>query len=463
MVFSSLTFVFIFFPVFFFLYYALRDTKSRNQLIIVFSLLFYAWGEPVYVVIMIISTINDYAFSILIDNVRDKNARMAKLYLVLSIIVNLGLLSFFKYSDFLIMNLNSLLHLKITMLNLPLPIGISFYTFQTMSYTLDVYRKQVKVQKNFNALLAYVTLFPQLIAGPIVRYSTVEDELLNRIIDVDLVAKGLRRFIIGLSKKIIIANQVAILANAAFAMKDGTLNWSFAILGIIAYALQIFYDFSGYSDMAIGMGHMMGFHFLENFNAPYRSTSITDFWRRWHISLGTWFRDYLYFPLGGSRGSKYRTIFNLALVWFLTGLWHGAAWNFIIFGMYYFVILVIEKSGGLSLISKLPRVLRHSYALVLILVGWVIFRSESIAQIGSYLSACVGLGASSLNIIPAKLTYTLPFMGLGILLILPSPKFIQTLNRKLLWIGDLAILAIFLMSTLYLVNQSFNPFIYFRF
>jgi alginate O-acetyltransferase complex protein AlgI len=463
MVFSSLTFVFIFFPVFFFLYYALRDTKSRNQLIIVFSLLFYAWGEPVYVVIMIISTINDYAFSILIDNVRDKNARMAKLYLVLSIIVNLGLLSFFKYSDFLIMNLNSLLHLKITMLNLPLPIGISFYTFQTMSYTLDVYRKQVKVQKNFNALLAYVTLFPQLIAGPIVRYSTVEDELLNRIIDVDLVAKGLRRFIIGLSKKIIIANQVAILANAAFAMKDGTLNWSFAILGIIAYALQIFYDFSGYSDMAIGMGHMMGFHFLENFNAPYRSTSITDFWRRWHISLGTWFRDYLYFPLGGSRGSKYRTIFNLALVWFLTGLWHGAAWNFIIFGMYYFVILVIEKSGGLSLISKLPRVLRHSYALVLILVGWVIFRSESIAQIGSYLSACVGLGASSLNIIPAKLTYTLPFMGLGILLILPSPKFIQTLNRKLLWIGDLAILMIFLMSTLYLVNQSFNPFIYFRF
>jgi alginate O-acetyltransferase complex protein AlgI len=463
MVFSSLTFVFIFFPVFFFLYYALRDTKSRNQLIIVFSLLFYAWGEPVYVVIMIISTINDYAFSILIDNVRDKNARMAKLYLVLSIIVNLGLLSFFKYSDFLIMNLNSLLHLKITMLNLPLPIGISFYTFQTMSYTLDVYRKQVKVQKNFNALLAYVTLFPQLIAGPIVRYSTVEDELLNRIIDVDLVAKGLRRFIIGLSKKIIIANQVAILANAAFAMKDGTLNWSFAILGIIAYALQIFYDFSGYSDMAIGMGHMMGFHFLENFNAPYRSTSITDFWRRWHISLGTWFRDYLYFPLGGSRGSKYRTIMNLALVWFLTGLWHGAAWNFIIFGMYYFVILVIEKSGGLSLISKLPRVLRHSYALVLILVGWVIFRSESIAQIGSYLSACVGLGASSLNIIPAKLTYTLPFMGLGILLILPSPKFIQTLNRKLLWIGDLAILMIFLMSTLYLVNQSFNPFIYFRF
>jgi len=463
MVFSSLTFVFIFFPVFFLMYYALRKTQARNLLIIVFSLLFYAWGEPVYVVIMIISTLNDYGFSILIDKVRDKDARLAKIYLILSVIVNLGLLSFFKYSDFVILNLNSLFNLKITMLNLPLPIGISFYTFQTMSYTLDVYAKQVKVQKNFNALLAYVTLFPQLIAGPIVRYSTVEDELLNRTINVDLVAKGLRRFIIGLSKKIIIANQVAILANAAFAMSAGTLNWSFAILGIIAYALQIFYDFSGYSDMAIGMGHMMGFHFLENFNAPYRSTSVTDFWRRWHISLGTWFRDYVYFPLGGSRGSKYRTIMNLALVWFLTGLWHGAAWNFVLFGMYYFVILVIEKSGGLSFLNKLPKLFRHSYALILILVGWVIFRSESMAQIGSYLSACIGLGASSIAIIPAKLTYTLPFMGLGILFILPCPKVLQSFIQKLNWITDIGILMIFLLSTLYLVNQSFNPFIYFRF
>ncbi len=463
MVFSSLTFLFVFFPVFFALYFLVKGNRARNIILIFASLLFYAWGEPVYILLMLISSLNDYFFSRLIDRVRTDQPVLAKVYLVLSILVNLGLLGFFKYADFVIITLNAVLNLKLTLLELPLPIGISFYTFQTMSYTIDVYREKVAVQTRFSTLLAYVVMFPQLIAGPIVRYATVEHELSNRQPTIQNIADGLRRFIKGLGKKVIIANQVAILADAIFEMSGSQWSWSYAFFGIIAFLLQIYYDFSGYSDMAIGMGKMMGFNFLENFDAPYRSQSITEFWRRWHISLGTWFKDYVYIPLGGSRVSTLRVIFNLAVVWFLTGLWHGASWNYVLFGMHFFIVLVFEKFYGSKLLEKCPRIVRHGYVISVLIIGFTYFRIEETSKILPFLSVLLSFKQGTGTLIPPLLAYTLPYVLLAVIGLFPVPKQLKTALQRLDWVNDVALIGVFLISTLFLVSRSFNTFIYFRF
>ena len=352
MVFSSTVFLLIFLPVVAGIYF-LCPRKARNTVLLLFSLVFYGWGEPKYILIMLFSTVFDYTNARLIGHFQDAGKqKAAKAVLIVDVVGNLGILGFFKYTDFAIDNLNSLLSAGIPALGLALPIGISFYTFQTMSYTIDVYRGIVKAQKNILNVGAYVTLFPQLIAGPIVQYKTVEHELMYRRESVFEASRGLQRFVVGLAKKGLIANQVGALWEQISAMSapSAVTAW----LGAIAFTFQIYFDFSGYSDMAIGLGHLFGFHFLENFEHPYESRTVTEFWRRWHISLGTWFREYVYIPLGGNRHGKGRHILNLAIVWFLTGLWHGASWNFVLWGLYYAVLLILEKIFLLRWLDKAP-------------------------------------------------------------------------------------------------------------
>ncbi len=348
MVFSSLTFLFIFLPVTLTLYF-ISPKKFKNVVLLITSLIFYAWGEPIYIFLMIFSSIVDYFHGLLIEKFRNENKK-AKFVVLSSVVINLGLLSFFKYSDFLIDNFNHLFNTGFDTLDLPLPIGISFYTFQTMSYTIDVYRKEAPVQRSPLALATYVTLFPQLIAGPIVRYQTVAEQINDRKETIDKFADGVKRFIIGLGKKVLLANNIGMLWSEIQATNINDLTILTAWLGVFAFSFQIYFDFSGYSDMAIGLGKMFGFDFLENFNYPYISQSITEFWRRWHISLGTWFKDYVYVSLGGNKVSKIKMYRNLFIVWFLTGLWHGASWNFIVWGLYFGIIIAIEKAGLLKTI-----------------------------------------------------------------------------------------------------------------
>lgn len=377
MVFSSLTFLQCFLPLCLLAYFV-APKAWRNGILFAFSLLLYAWGEPVYVLLMIFSTVLDYTCG----------QRRAKAALLVSVCVNLGLLGVFKYSDFLIGTVNSLFGTAIPQPNLPLPIGISFYTFQTMSYTIDVYRGEAKAQKNIINFGAYVTLFPQLIAGPIVRYQTVADELEHRECTVELFSSGIKRFVCGIGKKVLLANNIGLLWEAASAQTTPTVLTAW--LDAIAYGFQIYFDFSGYSDMAIGLGRMLGFRFLENFNYPFLADSITDFWRRWHISMGTWFRDYVYIPLGGNKGGLVKQLRNIAIVWLLTGFWHGASWNFVLWGVYFGVLLVLEKLFLLMLLKKLPVALRHVYALLLITLSWTLFAftdiSAGFAWLGSMFS-----------------------------------------------------------------------------
>ena len=385
MVFSSLTFLQCFLPLCLLAYFV-APKAWRNGILFAFSLLFYAWGEPVYVLLMIFSTVLDYTCGQLAERYRGQ--RRAKAALLVSVCVNLGLLGVFKYSDFLISTVNSLFGTAIPQPNLPLPIGISFFTFQTMSYTIDVYRGEAKAQKNIINFGAYVTLFPQLIAGPIVRYQTVADELEHRECTVELFSSGIKRFVYGIGKKVLLANNIGLLWEAASAQTTPTVLTAW--LGVIAYGFQIYFDFSGYSDMAIGLGHMLGFRFLENFNYPFLADSITDFWRRWHISMGTWFRDYVYIPLGGNKGGLVKRLRNIAIVWLLTGFWHGASWNFVLWGVYFGVLLVLEKLFLLKLLKKLPAALRHVYALLLITLSWTLFAftdiSAGFAWLGSMFS-----------------------------------------------------------------------------
>ena len=378
MVFSSFTFLFIFLPLVLLTYFLAKKRQYRNIVLLVFSLIFYAWGEPVYVLLMLLSIIVNYFIALKIE--RRKKGK--KKWMIMDVIFNLGIIGFFKYGNFMIQNINSIFHSNIGEMNLALPIGISFYTFQVLSYVIDVYRKTVPAQKSMVNLGMYVTLFPQLIAGPIVRYETVAEEIENRKENFNEVVEGLKRFFIGLGKKVLIANQMALIADTIYG-GDLEVTGTIALwLAAISYTLQIYFDFSGYSDMAIGLGRMFGFHFLENFNYPYIAKSITDFWRRWHISLSTWFRDYVYIPLGGNRVNKLKWLRNILVVWLLTGLWHGASWNFILWGVYYGVILIIEKVFLGKLIEKLPKVLQHIYALFFIIIGWVIFRVEDFSQMG---------------------------------------------------------------------------------
>nr|WP_302925446.1 MBOAT family protein [Holdemania filiformis] len=465
MVFSSLPFLFGYLPVVLAVL-KLAPLHARNFCLFLVSLIFYGWSEPVYIVIMLISTFVDYYNGRMVDKYRD-DRKKAKRFVWFSVIFNLSLLGFFKYADFFILNLQAL-GLPLSPLNLSLPVGISFYTFQTMSYPIDVYRKQAPVQKSVVSFGAYVTLFPQLIAGPIVRYKDIAEQLDHRQETADQFALGVQRFVAGLAKKVLLANSIGALWDTISALPVREMSVAAAWLGIIAFAFQIYFDFSGYSDMAIGLGKMLGFEFLENFNYPYISRSITEFWRRWHISLSTWFRDYVYIPLGGSRHGRGKQIRNLMIVWLLTGFWHGASWNFMLWGIYFGVILILEKFVLKPILERLPKVLQHGYALVLILLGWVLFAFTDLDAGITYLKMMFGWG--SVSLINARTLFYLRDYGLLlIIMILASTplghQLYETKIRGHRWEGvmPLLIAAGLILCTAYLVDASYNPFLYFRF
>lgn len=466
MVFSSLEFIFVFLASVLAVYY-LVPPKARNIVLLLFSLVFYGWGEPVYVFLMIATITVDYICGYIIGRDLDSKPKRAKVTLIVSIVINLALLGVFKYYDFFAGTLNSLLGRGVfPTLGLTLPIGISFYTFQALSYVIDVYRRDARVQKNIAAFGTYVTLFPQLIAGPIVRYADVDDQLRERTHSLTLFASGCRTFICGLAKKILLANAAGAMWNSlsAAAEPDALGAW----LAIVFYTFQIYFDFSGYSDMAIGLGKMFGFSFRENFYYPYVSESITEFWRRWHISLSTWFREYVYIPLGGNRKGVGRTYFNLFCVWLLTGLWHGASWNFVLWGLYYFALLVIEKTFLLRLLERAPKFLRHIYSMAAVIFGWLLFVIEDVSSIGAYLSRMFGgTGIFATQITVYELVRNLVFLAILILASTPAPKklWYKLYSKGTPWrIVQSVVCAIaFVLCIAYLVDSSYNPFLYFRF
>ena len=382
MVFSSIVFLYIFLPIMLLIYFIVPN-KFKNAVMIVASLIFFAWGEIRYIFIMLLLAIMDYICGKKINQYFE-NKNKKKIYLFIDIGVNLLILFFFKYADFIISNINNITNLNIPLLNIPLPIGVSFNTFQSLSYIIDVYRGTVKCEKSFYNYLAYTTLFPQIIAGPIVRYETVDEELENKNISIDNFTTGMKRFIIGLGKKVLIANNIGELWHIIEIGEYTNLTFVLSWFGIIAFALQIYFDFSGYSDMAIGLAKIFGMDFDENFNYPYISKSITEFWRRWHITLSSWFKDYIYIPLGGNKKGLLKQIRNILIVWFLTGAWHGASWNFILWGLYFGVILILEKIFILKILEKAGKFISHIYAIILILIGWVIFAFEDLKQIAIY-------------------------------------------------------------------------------
>ena len=464
MLFSSITFLYYFLPCVLILYF-ISPKVLKNAVLLIASLTFYAWGEPKYVILMAVSILCGYVCGLLIEKFQGKIG--AKIALGASAVISLGFLAYFKYADFFIENFNAATGLSVPMLRLALPIGISFYTFQILSYTIDVYRKEVAAQRNIISLAAYVSLFPQLIAGPIVRYSDVAQQLSVRTHSISGTALGIRRFILGLSKKIFIANALGELCAEFHATEDNSVL--FCWLYGIAYSLQIYFDFSGYSDMAIGLGKLFGFDFMENFNYPYISKSVTEFWRRWHISLGSWFRDYVYIPLGGNRGSKLKWLRNILIVWLLTGFWHGAAWNFIVWGLFFAVFLVAEKLFLLKHLQK-SKVLSHIYVLLLAVVSFVIFGAADMGQAWQELLGMAGL--RGLPLVSAEALYYLRSYALILILACvgatPLPKKLASLAQEkagvVMAIAEPVGLALFLLTaTSYLVNGSFNPFLYFRF
>ncbi len=468
MLFSSLTFIFVFLPMLLLVYYLAKD-KYRNFILCLASLLFYAWGEPKYVLLMLLSIVVNYFLARLLDKYR-KHKGISRLLLILAILFDLSLLIVFKYADFMIKTVNGIMHSKLSLLNLALPIGISFYTFQILSYVVDVYREDVKVQKNIISLGTYIALFPQLIAGPIVRYSTIEEQLANRTITFKKFVQGVKRFIVGLGKKVIIANNMAMIADTIFNSADVTsYSYILILVGLLAYTFQIYFDFSGYSDMAIGLGHMFGFEFLENFNYPYIAKSITDFWRRWHISLSTWFKDYVYIPLGGNRCNKIRWLFNLFIVWVLTGLWHGASWNFVLWGLYYFVILMIEKLFLHKWLDKLPTIIRLLYSFILINIGWLIFRVENIDTLMTIMHNLFTFKQGNIISDIAHnyfLFNYIPYFILAIIFSVPVIKWLDKVIKNKTFktiVSDVSLLILLVICVMYLLNNSYNPFIYFRF
>ena len=463
MVFSSITFLFYFLPIVLIIYYLIPN-KYKNIVLLISSFIFYFYGEPKNIYIMILSILATYIFGILID--KYKKTKYSKIFLILSIFINIGLLIYFKYADFIIKNINLWLSNKIDLIHVILPIGISFYTFQLISYIVDVYRGEAKVQKNIIKLATYISLFPQLIAGPIVRYTTIENQLENREYNMKNFSIGVRRFIIGLGKKVMIANVMGNLINIFLVSDEKSVlfYWLYAI----ALMIQIYFDFSGYSDMAIGLGKMLGFDFPENFNYPYIATSITDFWRRWHISFSSWFRDYIYIPLGGNRVSKLKWIRNIIIVWMLTGLWHGAEWNFVIWGLYFGVLLIIEKVFLLKWLQKIPKVISRIYTLFIVMISFIIFNGEGISTILENIGGLFKF--VSIPLITNESMYYLKsyiiVIILGIIGATPICKNILT-NEKLKKIVNILepiyLLLIFIICTSYIVDGSFNPFLYFRF
>lgn len=470
MVFSSLLFLFRFLPAVLILYYV-APRPARNLILFVVSLVFYAWGEPVYVGLILLSTVVDYTAGRLVAHCRQTgNSRGAKGAVLGSAVVNLALLGFFKYADFLIGIWNSWGIVHVDPLELALPIGISFYTFQTMSYTIDVYRGDAPVQKNFVAFGAYVALFPQLIAGPIIRYKTVAEQLEGRQESVELFGRGVWRFMIGLGKKVLLANQIGALWTQTAALTGRELSTAGAWLGVAAFTLQIYFDFSGYSDMAIGLGQMFGFSFTENFDYPYIARSITQFWRRWHISLGTWFKEYVYVPLGGNRRGGLRQIRNIAVVWILTGLWHGAYWNFVLWGVYYGVLLVLEKFVLNRILERLPAVVRSLYTMVVVMIGWAIFSWQDMANAPQFMKTMFGMGAGpGIN---DAFYYGIRCYGFLLIVgIIGCTPLVKRLGERLFPDGTIRrtvgqfvfVAAVFVLSVAMLVNSSYNPFLYFRF
>lgn len=470
MIFSSITFLFYFLPAFLILYFL---TPFKNTVLLIASLLFYAWGEVGYTLLLIVSIGFNYLFGILIDH-NISNNKKQKVFLGLGIVINLLLIGYFKYFNFLI---TQVLNLKIES-EVHLPLGISFFTFQAISYLIDVYRRQAKVEKNVFNLALYISMFPQLIAGPIVRFKTVAEQIHVRTHNLDNIVVGIKIFIIGLAQKALIANTVAEPADAIFSLNEATLTTAAAWLGSICYSLQIYFDFAGYSNMAIGLGLIMGFTFPKNFNYPYISQSITEFWRRWHMSLSSWFRDYLYIPLGGNRFGPLRTYMNLMIVFLLCGLWHGAAWTFIIWGLYHGMFLVLERLALNNLLNKTWRPIRHFYTLLVILIGWIIFRAENFHHLNYFLKAFLGMGSGD-TIVYTYLSFLsnsiVTVLSLGIIFAMPLflviTKSLNQQNQTALNIKNLttqALLEIFyililLLSLLNIASGSYNPFIYFRF
>ena len=463
MVFSGLPFLF-FYLVVTLLIYKLTPLKLRNLVLLIASLFFYGWGEPVYIVIMFLSIAVDYTHGMLVERWRE-NDRKARMAVASSVFLNLLILVTFKYYDFLAGSLNSITGWNIPLLGVSMPIGISFYTFQTMSYTIDVYRKDAPVQRNIVTFGTFVTLFPQLIAGPIIQYKSVADQLQCRREDLEKFVSGIQRFCVGLAKKVLLANAVGKLWDVFLATDTAELTVLGGWLGLIAYAFQIYFDFSGYSDMAIGLGRMFGFEFIENFNYPYISRSVVEFWKRWHISLSTWFRDYVYFPLGGNRVSKPKWIRNILIVWLLTGIWHGAGWNFLLWGLYYALFMLAERLFLGKWLDKLPAVVRHIYAMAVVLVGWGLFAIEDMSQLGHYLMVCFGGGAlvdaftlyQLWSYLPLLVILTFAATPAGRKLYLRLPEKVQSVLTPVL------VLLSLVLCTASLVDASYNPFLYFRF
>ena len=466
MLFSSIPFLYYFLPSVLILYF-IAPRKLKNTVLMLSSLVFYGWGEPKYVVLMIASIVIGYFSGILIEAFSQK--KLSKVFVGVSVAVNLGFLAYFKYADFFIENFNTVTGLSLPLLRIALPIGISFYTFQILSYTIDVYRKDVKAQKNIINLACYITMFPQLIAGPIVRYSDIAKQLEERSHSFENFSKGMRRFVLGLGKKILIANTLGELCDIFKASDDKSVlfYWLYAI----AFGLHVYFDFSGYSDMAIGLGRIFGFKFYENFNYPYISKSATEFWRRWHMSLGTWFRDYVYIPLGGNRVSKVRWFFNIFVVWFLTGFWHGAAWNFIIWGLFFAILLIMEKVFLLKYLNK-TKILSRVYTLVAVGISFVIFNATDMKEAFSYIGEMFGVG--EIPLVSTEFFYYLKNFAVtlvvGITGATPIVKrsvenlFENKKISKFIWILEpVGLVVLLAVMTAYLVDGSFNPFLYFRF
>lgn len=464
MVFSSLVFMFAYLPITLLAYY-LVPRQGRNIFLFIVNLIFYGWGEPKLVLLMVFNIFFNYIGGWLVDKYR-ADAKKKKLFLILTCVLDIGILAVFKYTGMITETLNMLPFLNIPELQISLPIGISFYTFQTMSYVIDVYRDDAPVSNNFINFGTYVALFPQLIAGPIVRYRDVAEQLVNRRETLEMFTRGVKLFMVGLAKKVIIANTMGTLTTNIFATTDengvvGT--W----VGMIAYTFQIYFDFSGYSDMACGLGNMMGFEFLKNFNYPYIAKSITDFWRRWHISLSTWFKEYVYIPLGGNRKGVKRQILNLLIVWGLTGLWHGAAYNFVLWGLYYGLLLILEKFVLKKFLDRLPSFVQHIYTLFIIIIGWGLFYFTDVGQLGEFMVDLFNFGNGicgdqAFNLIMSNL----PMLIIAAVASTPLAKMLYTRfeHRRFMWIPEtLYCMGVLAVSTASLVNQSYNPFLYFRF
>ncbi|MEG1557111.1 MAG: MBOAT family O-acyltransferase [Oscillospiraceae bacterium] len=464
MVFSSILFIFQFLPCALILYY-ICPKKAKIFALLILSLVFYSWGEMRFFPIMIATVTVNYLCALGIARYRD-NLKKKRWCLIASLVISLGFLLVFKYSNFFIENINAVFCATIPLLNLTLPLGISFYTFQTLSYTIDVYRGKVDAEKNYINVAAYVSLFPQLIAGPIVRYTDVQNEMRDRTITFEQLESGMEDFIIGLARKVLIANSVGALWAEVESIGFGTISTGLAWVGILAFSLQIYFDFSGYSQMAVGLGKMLGFNFPKNFDDPYTARSVSDFWRRWHITLGMWFREYVYFPLGGSRCSAWRNTLNLFIVWALTGFWHGASWNFVIWGLYFFALLVIEKSGFISVLNK-HRIFSHFYMVFALLLGWTLFAITDFSMLFEYLSRMFVPTYFSANASTVGLEYYLRnyavILAVGVFFSTALPTKLYAKFRKNTALRLVALTLLFFLCIAYLVDSTYNPFLYFRF